>query len=379
MVSQEACLGRVGDTASCYDACSALPSCDRPEVVERFASDEALAAARDAATAKWTGSGREADYTDDVFRRWLHSQLAAEMGCREDIRTGTTLFPAAASLPRTFSPSGSCEFTDCVGGYDGAIKYCGSGQGHRYNVRCDDCTNAACWRHDGCTGELCIRAACQFQGNADCDTCFFDQTADCLSLARSDCQHGHSGRCAAATCMERVRAIARWWGNQGQATPACQRNRTACAGPNCCSGCAGGMGMCSSVDPAATQVGAARVEVFHWPPEGCTDATACSECGWCLAPGWDTGCSLLVQVGVGYWKCNGAPLGSCHGQYLVPKACGKDCGVDQECDPAYGYRVALQQVNDCASVHGWPSITGIHPDGRSTLYFDQECCAAPPT
>jgi len=378
MKDASSCPGTVGATGSCHDACSEAPACDSPGVAELFASEEALAVARAAAVDKWTSAGREADYTDDVFRRWLHSQLAVEIGCREDIPAGSAVDAESARSSRVFLPPGPCATTDCVGEYDGSVKYCGFGHGHRYNVRCDGCANEACWRHDGCSGELCIRKGCAFQDNQDCDACFFDQTGDCLSLARSDCQHGVSRRCSAATCMERVRAIARWWGNDGQATLACQANRTGCSGPGCCSGCENGDGVCADVSRSATQVGSARVDVFRWPPQGCTDATACSECGWCLAPGWDTGCSLLVQVNVGYWRCNGDPIGSCHGEYLVPKACGKDCGVDRECDPEYGYQVALQQINECALARGWPTMTGNHPPGRSVVYFDQACCKAPP-
>lgn len=378
MTGADSCPGTIGASDSCYDACSDVPSCDNSEAASPFANEEALVAARDAATDKWTNAGREADYADDVFRRWLHAQLAIEMGCRDDLPAGRPTTAGAARAGLSVIPPGPCASSDCVGEYDAQVKYCGFGQGHLYNVRCDECANQACWRHDGCTGERCIRRACQFQGNEDCDPCFFDQTSDCLSLARSDCQHGLSRRCSAATCMERIRGIARWWGRDGHATPECAANPSGCAGPGCCSGCQQGEGTCADVSPGATRIASARVDVFRWPPEGCTDATACSECGWCLAPGWETGCSLLVQVGVGYWRCNGQPVGGCHGQYLVPKACGKRCGVDQECDPEYAYQVALQQVNECAVARGWPTITGSYPPGHSVVYFDQECCVAPP-
>src|SRR5262249_49939338 len=293
-------------------ACTDTPACDPTQLTRGITN-----AAGNAAVATWQAAGREADFSDPIFHRWLLSQIPIELGCRAE-----PFVPSSDSGP---SPPQADTFTASAMGTCGAgtelskppaedeeqTPYCGPEYGNWYNVRCDSCLNQACYRHDGCTASLCVRLGCQFAGNGDCDSCFFDGAHSCIDTAQywcnrriDECQLDpvclnqvlSEGPCVEAQCIQDVSWIARHVGHVNSSAPPCKCNRTICGGADGCeSRCAGCDSRFHSIcelmpqDPnLRNQIAVRAIVGTESSFTGCS--AGCGECGWCLLPNWPDGC-----------------------------------------------------------------------------------------
>jgi hypothetical protein len=357
----------VGATSSCYDACAGPPACDPAQLTPGV-----IDAKRDAAVAKWQAAGRQVDWTDELFRRWLVSQIPIELGCRLEpfapssvAALGTSSVQTAAL---TTSGTGTCGPAPeaCMPPYDetGRTYYCSFGYGHWWDVKCgNDCLNRVCYRHDGCAGNLCVSGACQFAGNGDCDSCFFDGTEACARSSLQECSGADPFACEQAACIELIRSVARGVGTASYLAPGCTRNRTSCDDPlagQCgirCAGCQDHHSVCVPITDRNTPVRAVVGQSVN--VSFCT--VGCYDCGGCGAPG----CNGYSAQSVTIQNCSGGQIGRCNRSFgQSAPICGGICGVTPECTEDVRWATVWQELDDCvATRYGVNNLGGPYADG----------------
>ncbi len=377
-----------------------IDSCDNPCLGDEV-TEETVEELMTAAIATWTASGSVADWDNPIFFSWARAQVVVEAGCQENYGflvpdnfqqrrsyRRSSILECDTNVP-TPGPGETCqEVSDtCTGGpFNPSVNYCGPGFGgkwYQWNIRCNDCLNWGCWRHDNCTGNLCIDLKCQFLDNGDCEDCFYDRLWNCSGRATSCCAPilASTALCAGNPICQRIvlnealppctelscLVTVNWMAGvaAGFNLFRCPSNRTTCGPCQTCAGhCEGSnppVSVCAPLPVAYAKVTGA----LDWPPGGgCSNVTGCGECGGCGV----LGCTGRHHRQVSFFDCEGKLIKRCYGQAGEFKLCGELCSISENCQPDEWANEAWAEINICAAAAGLPQLPNDPYAAKGTVF-----------
>jgi hypothetical protein len=250
--------------------------------------------------------------------------------------------------------AGNCETT--LGTFQGpGVQYCGF-EDDRTDWRVfpvgTHVLNRACFAHDKCYCDRCIRQECRFTGVGEAKSCDDGFFAVC----------NNPNMVVPPSRAWWVCKIARWWAGRRNGRPACipdpmtnPQGATTCSGDCQSEVCV--RGQCIPVKNAANQTilpantpVSAKVTIDN---QVCQDGVAAPMCSWLPS------CNAYYTQRVVYKRCDGAALNLCqgHSQHGTPATCGQICvGV---CPVTLSE--SWDEIDACSRTGGKPVVGGPLP------------------